>query len=189
VTPARAFASAALAMIGIAAAAVVSTQPAPQTFTATASVKKGGVSASAPFTVTIVRYSPEADREAVIAAVRHGGTTAARLVLARLGDAGFVQLGERRVAVKFAAERPTGSGRLVTVVTAEPVLFLGAGIPEAKPRDGFDVAVAMLDVPEAGGGVGEFVPAARIGLDAHGALLIEDYGATVVWLGNLAHAR
>jgi hypothetical protein len=33
------------------------------------------------------------------------------------------------------------------------------------------------------------VPAARIGLDEHGALLIEDYGATVVWLGNLAHAR
>jgi hypothetical protein len=33
---------------------------------------------------------------------------------------------------------------------------------------------------------GELVPAAKVGVDPKGALLIDDYGATVVWLTNVA---
>ena len=76
------------------------------------------------------------------------------------------------------------SGRLLTIVTAEPILFLGAGLPDAAPRDGFEVAVAMLDLT--GGRLsGELVPAAKVGVDPNGALLIDDYGATVVWLSGV----
>ena len=161
----------------------------PETFKATASVKHGEASASAPVVVTITRYASAGEREAVVKAVREHGTTGARQTLSTMPDAGFIELGGRRTAIKFAGVRPTGSGRLVTILTAEPILFLGAGIPSARARQGFDVAVAMLDVNDAGGGLGELAPAARVALDAEGALRIEDYGAAVVWLQGLARAR
>ena len=36
---------------------------------------------------------------------------------------------------------------------------------------------------------GELAPAAKIGLDSAGALVIQDYGATVVWLQGIIRAR
>jgi hypothetical protein len=170
-------------------AAVASAQTVPETFTATASVKRGAASAAAPITVTVTRYATAAERAAVMKAVRDGGAAAVRTALAAMPTAGFIQLGERRTDIKFAGERTTGSGRLVTLVTAEPILFVGAGIPAAKPMNGFDVAVAMLDLQADGGGLGELAPAAKVGLDEGGAFLIEDYGATVVWLKDLARKK
>jgi hypothetical protein len=170
-------------------AAVASAQTVPETFKATASVKRGAASAAAPFTVTVTRYATAAERAAVMKAVRDGGAAAVRTALAALPAAGFIQLGERRTPIRFAGERLTGSGRLVTVVTAEPILFVGAGIPESKPLSGFDVAVAMLDLQPDGAGLGELAPAARVSLDEGGAFLIEDYGATVVWLKDLARVK
>jgi hypothetical protein len=159
-------------------------QGTPETFAATATVKRAGVSASAPVSVTITRYSSDAERDAVMAAVRAGGSAALHRALGSAKDAGHIQLGDRRTAIKFVGQRPMPSGRLVTIVTAEPILFLGEGLPGSPPRDGFDVAVAMLDL--SGGKLsGELVPAAKVGVDPNGALLIDDYGATVVWLSGV----
>ena len=155
------------------------------TFTGTASVKRGAVSASAPVSVTISKYATETDIETVRKAAKAGGSPALRKTLSALGDAGFIQVGERRTAIKFAANRSTGSGRLITILTAEPILYLGAGIPAAKPREGFDVGIAMLDLDQKGG-KGELAPAAKVNIDDGGAIVIEDYGATVVWLADLA---
>jgi hypothetical protein len=181
----RALAVAAAAL----SAAIASAQSVPETFRATASVKHGEASASAPVVVTITRYASAEERDAVAKAVREQGTAGVRNTLAGMSDAGFIELGARRTAIKFAGVRPTGSGRLVTILTAEPVLLLGAGVPEARPRQGFEVAVAMLDLNDAGAGLGELAPAAKVALDAEGALRIEDYGATVVWLQGLARAK
>jgi hypothetical protein len=160
-----------------------------ETFTATASVRSGAVSASAPVTVTVTQYSSATDRAAVMAAVREAGTEGLRKALAALPDAGFIQLADRRTPIKYAGQRPTDTGRLLTLVTAEPILFLGAGIPAARSKDGFDVAVAMLEVPEKGAGSGELVPAGKVSLDEGGALLIEDYGSTVMWLNALTRGK
>ena len=178
---------AAALLVASACAAVVAAQAMPETFTATAAVRKGTVTASAPFSVTIARYGSAAEREAVMAALRNGGTAALKPILAKMADAGVLQIGERSTPIKFAAQRQTASGRLVTVVTAEPVLFLGGGLPAAQPRKGFDVAVAMLYPGDSA--FGELAPAAKVGLDSSGAILIEDYGATVVWLERLTAAR
>jgi hypothetical protein len=178
------------ALAWIAAAAPLAlAQPAAETFIATATLKTGAASASAPVTVSIARYASDAERDALIAAVRRGGSGGARTLLAPLGDAGFVQIGNRRTAIKFASQRSTGSGRLVTIVTAEPIVHLGAGLPESQSREGFDVAVAILDLSGAGGGTGELAPAAKVGVDESGGLRIQDYGATVVWLNGLERAR
>ena len=170
-------------------AARVSAQGAPETFTATANVKHGGASVSAPLKVIVTRYTSEDERATLARALRDGGTEGLRKALASQKDAGSVQLGERRTPIKFAGQRPTGSGRLVTVVTAEPILFLGAGVPSAKATTGFEVAVAMLDLKEGDTGLGELAPAAKVGVSDAGAFVIEDYGPAVVWLNALTRAR
>ena len=178
--------------VALAASLVVSgaaAQHEPETFKATATATRGDARATAPVTITIERYSSAADRTAVLAALRSHGTSGARRILSTLNDVGAIEIGGRRTAIKFAAARPVGSGRLVTILTAEPLFFLGAGLPAASARDGYDVAVAILDARDYGAGVGELAPAARVGVDADGALLIEDYGATVVWLQGLIRAR
>ena len=163
-------------------------QGTPETFAATATVKRAGASVSAPVSVTITRYSSDAERDAVMAAVRAGGSGALHRALGSAKDAGFIQLGDRRTVIKFVGQRPMPSGRLVTIVTAEPILYIGAGLPEAPPRDGFDVGVAMLELND-GKVSGELVPAAKVGVDPKGALLIDDYGATVVWLTGVAKSN
>ena len=47
---------------------------------------------------------------------------------------------------RLTLERPTDKGRLLTIVTDEPVVFLGAGVPGAKPREGYDFAIIDLDL-------------------------------------------
>ena len=103
--------AAAAVMIGTVLAAA-----APETFTATASVKRGAVMASAPVTITVTRYAPDAEREAAAKAVRQGGTTALKTLLAGKPDVGFIELGEKRTAVtaiRQAAQR-TGRRRIPT---------------------------------------------------------------------------
>ena len=183
----RPLASLTAALLVACACTVAAAQKAPETFSATAAVRKGAVTASAPFSVTITRYGSTAERDAVMKAIRDGGTAAVRHTLEMMPDAGFLQIGEHRTPIKFAAERPTASGRLVTVVTAKPILFLGEGLPASRPREGFEIAVAMLYPGDHA--FGELAPAAKVGVDHGGALLIEDYGTTVVWLEGLTTTR
>jgi hypothetical protein len=175
-------------MVAAVSTVFVTAQPVPETFTGTASIRKGEARVSAPLTVTITDYASDAERDAVLTALREHGNAGARRTLAAMKDAGVIQVGDRRTPIKFAAQRATGSGRLVTLLTAEPVLFIGGGLPDAKPRDGFDLALAILDLGE-NGGTGELVPAAKIGVDRGGALITEDYGAMVVWLHDLVRTQ
>ena len=172
-------AAAVLAAAGLAAAA-------PETFSATASVKKSGVSASAPVKVNVTRYATDAEREAAVAAVRKGGTQALKAALAPKPDVGYIELGDKRTPIKFAMERASGGGRLITVVTAEPILYLGEKFTPSKAVTGFDVAIAMFEVQASGPGIGDISPAAKVALDDKGALVVADYGEAVVWLNNIA---
>ena len=175
-------------LIGVAMVQAQAPAAATETLTGTASARKGTTRVSAPFSVTITRHASAAERDALIAAIRDEGTSGARRVLAAMPDAGAIQLGDRRTTVKFVSERTTGSGRLVTLLTAQPIVFVGAGLPDAQGRSGFDVALAFLDLQETGG-IGELAPAAKIGIDHGGAVVTEDYGATVIWLDHLVPAK
>jgi hypothetical protein len=175
--------------LALLAAHGVAGQAPAETFTGTASVQKGPTRASTTFSVTITRYASESERVAVAQALRSGGAAALRKALSAMADAGVIQLGELKTSIKYAGVRPTGSGRLVTVVAERPMLFVGAGVPNAAPRDGHDMAVAMLELKDGEPGTGELVPAAKVGVDDGGALIVENYGPSVVWLKNLAAAR
>jgi hypothetical protein len=176
---------AAVALVLTAAVGAVSAQG-PESFTATASVKNGPAGATFPVRVTVTRWTPENERATVLAAIKTGGPAVAK-ALGGLMDAGFIEVGTQRTPLKFAGQRDTGGGgRLVTVATATPVLFLGAGLPDAKPKAGFDVALAILDLTGGATGTGELAPAAKIGVNASGALVTSDYGNSVILLKNVA---
>ncbi len=133
-----------------------------ETITATASVRNAsGAATSAPLTVVVDRFATDAERDSLLAAVksgRNGGRTGAPRQAA--GRRNAVQLGSQRVAVKYAYARNAGSGRLITVITAQPI-----GGPDAKPKPGFDLGLALLELTASGPGHGELSPAAKVRID------------------------
>jgi hypothetical protein len=145
--------------------------------------RANGTEAAAKLTVTIRTLATNAQRDALIAAVKQGGT-AARDLLVKGQDVGSVQIGDRTTPVKYAYARSVGAGRLITVVTAEPIYFVGGGLPEAKPKAGYDLGLVLLDLSSTPGH-GEAAPAAKVKVDAQNAIVTEDYGADVVRLSNV----
>ena len=147
-----------------------------ETLSAVASIKTaGGVSSTAPVTVVVSKLATDAERDALIAEVKKGGTAAAHAWLSKRPDAGSIQVGARKTSIKYAYARSMGDGRLLTVATAEPIAFVGAGLPGAKPTTGFLLGVALLTVPGSGEGTGELSPAAKIRVDQQGAIVTEDF--------------
>ena len=154
-----------------------------EVFTATAAVKTAaGGSASAPVTITIDRKMSQKEAESLTAAFKTGGAAALRKGLAGVPPTGTVQLGAGSATpTRFTLERATGDGRLLTILTDQPLFFVGGGVPGAKPKEGYDFAVIDLVLDAKGTGSGTLAPAAKIRLNKD-AFVVEDYGAEVVRL-------
>lgn len=149
-----------------------------EVYTATAAVTAaGGTSVSSPVTVTIHRFASEADRAVLIATVKKGGTEGAQKWMAGRPDAGTLQLGARKAAIKFAYKTTATDGALITVGTAEPILFVGAGVPGTPRPRGYELGLLLLELPAKGPGRGELAPAAKVRVDAQGAIVTEDFNA------------
>jgi hypothetical protein len=160
--------------------------PAGATITATARVKgAGGVEASAPVTITIDRFSSDAERTAILDALKRGGTGGVRTLLATRDRIGSVQIGSSVTPVKYAYGTPTADGRLITVVTGSPIAFIGASAPRASDKTGFDLGLVVLEVATSGSGKGEIVPAAKVRIGEKGEIVTEDYSSEVVQLVNV----
>ena len=124
----------------------------------------------------------QSEADALVAAFKTGGAAALKKALAGTAATGTVQLGTGKpTPTRFTLERPTGEGRLLTIVTDQPLLFLGAGMPGAKPKEGYDFGVIDIQVDAKGGGSGTLAPAARLRVN-QGAFVVEDYGAEMVRL-------
>ena len=158
-------------------------QAAAEVFTATAAVKAaGGASASAPVTITVDRKMSQSEADSLVAAFKAGGADALRKKLVGIPPTGTVQIGTGTATpTRFTIERPTGEGRLLTILTDKPLAFLGAGVPGAKPKEGYDFAVIDIQVDAKGNGSGTLAPAAKIKLNQD-AFVVEDYSGEVVRL-------
>jgi len=161
----------------------------PETFTAKAVVKSPQASASSAVTIQIDRFVSDADRDRLMTVFKANDDHAAREALTKMADIGFIDVAGKRSAIKYAYARPSGGGRLITVVTASPLLFLGGAAPDAKPREGFNHAIALLMVDAADSGEGELAPAARVRVDANGAIVTKDYGPEVVRLTSISKTK
>jgi hypothetical protein len=171
------------------ASSPMAAQSSGEMFTATASMKSEAASATAPVKISVTHFATDAERSSVMSALKTGGTPAMRQVLAGMKDAGSIEVGQRSTPIKYAYARPTGPGRLVTIVTAQPIIFLGAGLPEAKPKAGYDVAIALLVLEGNDSGHGELAPAAKVKINESGAVVVDDYGADKVWLKDVARTK
>lgn len=162
---------------------VVVAQTAPKTYTATATVKTaGGASMTAPVTITISRWTTDAERTAAMAALKKGDA-ALKAALEGMKATGTIQVGGRSTPLHYARTLSTGAGTLVTVVATQPIAYLGAGIPEQKPKTGYQYAFATFEVDGAGKGTaGDLAPAAKLKLGPGDAVVVDDYGVEAVRL-------
>jgi hypothetical protein len=169
----------------LACAATAMAQARAETFAADAKVTRAdGTQASAKITATIQSFATDAERDALVAAVKKGGT-AARDLLAKRPDAGSIQVGNQTTPVKYAYSRAAGAGRLITLVTAQAIHYVGGDRPDAQPKAGYDLGLVLLDL-SATPGTGEIAPAAKVRVDAQNAIVTEDYGGVaMVHLSNV----
>lgn len=152
------------------------------TFTATATVK--GTGRSAALTVMVQTYSTDGDREALAKALKQGGNTAARELLSKKADVGSVLLGTNATPVKYAHDEHVGPHRVITIVTAVPIHFVGGDAPNARLKVGYNLGVIQLDLSNTPG-TGAAAPAAKVSVDKDNGLIIEDYGAEEVVLSKV----
>jgi hypothetical protein len=154
-----------------------------ETFSATAAVKTAGAAtASAPVTVVVDRKMPQAEADKLVGAFKTGGPAALRKALVGVAPTGTVQLGSGAATpTRLTIERATDKGRLLTIVADQPILFLGAGVPGAKPKEGYDFAIIDIEVDAKGAGSGTLAPAAKVTVK-NGVFVVDDYGAELVRL-------
>lgn len=163
-------------------------QSAPETFTAAATLKTAaGASVTAPVVISITRWTTDAERSTAIAALKSGASAALKKALEATPESGTIQVGDQKAPLRFARAVDTSGGRLVTVVTSQPILHIGAGAPDAKPKAGYDLAFATFEVDSSGkGNAGDLAPAAKLKVDANDAIVVDDYGTEAVRLSGIA---
>ena len=185
-----------MAISGVLGLAVVTATPAAraqagsETFTATATVKTaGGATASAPVTIVVDRKMSQSEADKFMAAFKAGGAAELRKALTGVKPTGSVKIGSGALTpTRLTIERRTDKGRLITIVVDQPLLFLGAGAPGAKPKEGYDFAVIDLEVSDAGTGSGVISPAAKISTN-QGAFVVSDYSSEQIQLTKVAKAK
>ena len=182
----------ALAVVALAlsAPAALAQAQGKEVYNATASLKtEAGATMTAPVVLTIDRWTTDEDRDKVVLALKGGGTPAVQNLLASMPDTGSLRLGKIKTPVRFARSLPVAGGKVVTLVTAQPVFFVGAGLPGSKPveKAGYNVAVVIFQVDADGkGDAGDLAPAAKVKLDDKSGFVVEDYGAEAVRLTGIA---
>lgn len=153
-----------------------------EVFRATAKVGTATAAGDAHVSIEIDSYTPERDLQAMEQALKSGGSTAFLEALRRAPVAGRFKAGDKVFTIRWARARPAASGRVISLVMDTPVYFVGAGLPGAKPRTGFDVAVALLNMDSAGVGQGTLAAAAKVKPGGDSGVEVEDYASEPVKL-------
>jgi hypothetical protein len=157
-------------------AAQTRNRSAPEVFTASLHVAGAtGGAAAASIQIQIQRYTPEADRTAVENALKSGGYPAFLTALRKAPDVGAVSMNERKWTIRWAREQSRPNGRTIVIVTDQPIYFVGGGSVDAKPREGYEVAVIQMHVDDVGLGNGSMAAAARVKPGGEAGVQIDDY--------------
>jgi len=161
---------------------------APETFTANIQAlgAKGGAAATT-IDIDIRRYTPDADRTAVETALKTGGYAAFLTALRKAPEVGSVSMGDKKWAIRWAREQPSGKfDRRIVVVTDQPMFFIGGGAADAKPRAGYEVAVIEMTVDNVGLGKGTMTAAAKVKPGGDAGVRIDDYAEKPIQLTTVS---
>ena len=160
---------------------------APESFRANGQAIEGGAGVAAAFAFQIDAYTPDADREPLLAALKSGGSPAFVEALKKAKIVGYLQGGDRKVPIRYARATPTaGGGRRIVLVTDAPVYFVGGGALDAAPKAGYDVAVVEFEVDSVGLGSGSMAAAARVKAGGPAGVQIDDYAKQPIKLVTVA---
>jgi hypothetical protein len=165
----------AAAILPVHAAAQAKKHTAPEVFNARASVAAAAGRGDAYVTMRVDRYSAPKDIDAMEQALKNGGTVAFGVALRKAPIVGHFEVGTQTFAIRWARQSENDRGRVITLVTDTPVYFVGAGVPGAKSREGFDLSVIQLNVDTAGMGEGTMAAAAKVKPNADGGVAVDAY--------------
>ena len=121
---------------------------APETFMSQAQVIGSALgAAAAPIKIVIQRYTPEAERRAIEAALGDRRVSCFPTCTSRSRPTSDTSSTARRSSPSDTHAKPRrDKGRRIDVVTDRPIFFVGGGAPDARPRESFDVAVLRMEV-------------------------------------------
>ena len=139
------------------------------------------------FVISIDRYNTDQERDMLATALKQGGYPAFLPVLRKSPLVGHITAGKQQFDIRYAYQKPsaataTKNGRTIVIVTDKPVYFVGGGKADAKPREGYEVAVAQFDVDDVGLGSGTMAMAARVKPGGPAGVQIDDYADKPVQL-------
>jgi hypothetical protein len=161
------------------------TTTAPETFNARATVGSTSGQGDAYVTIKVEKYSAEKDVQAMEAALKDGGSTGFVAALKKAPVVGQLTIGDKTFTIRWARQKDTATGRTISFVVDSPVYFIGGGLPGAKARDGFDVAVIQLTMDSSGLGQGKMAAAAKVKPGGDTGVEIEAYDAEPVTLRSV----
>lgn len=153
------------------------TPTAPEKFSINAGMKGPDTgAASANFVVNVQRYNTEKERAALAETLRTGGYPGFLPAVRKSPIVGHLEVGSQVYNIRYAYQTVTDKGRSIVVVVDKPVYFAGGGRPDAKPREGYELAVAQFEVDDIGLGKGTMAGAARVKPGGPAGVQIDDYG-------------
>jgi hypothetical protein len=151
-----------------------------ETFSARAEGAAAGMAAT-ELRIHIDRYTTDAEQQAAVTALETGGSAGLATAFRVTPATGYVEIGVRRWAIRYARQERTPNGRKIVIVLDQPVVFPGGGEPNLRLRDRFQLAVLQFEVDAAGTGQGTMAAAARIGRGgATGVELTDDSNEPIV---------
>jgi hypothetical protein len=158
-------------------------------FTGTATVKTAGGVSETPMAFTLDRKMAPGEADAMLAAFKTGRAAGLRKALAGATATGSVHIGAGKpIPSRLIIERATATGRRITIVTGQPLAFVGSGAPGTKPKPGADFALIELSVDAAGTGTGTVAAATAVTVD-RGAFVVADPTAETVRLTGVKKVR
>lgn len=143
-----------------------------------------GKQITVPVTITLERPMPEVNRRAVVEKIR-SNPDSAKSVLTSYPQLGLIEADKLSVPIRYSYSSALVDGENITVISDEPLGFIGGAAKDAKPKKGFDLTYVMLTIKTDGDSKGEMGPATKVKWMESGAPAPERYGNKIVWIENV----
>jgi hypothetical protein len=127
--------------------------------------------------VHIDRFTADKDRTMLVNTLKTSGYQAFLPALKKAPIVGYITVKTQKWNLRWAHQEVKDLGQTITVATDTPVYFAGGGAADAKPREGYEMAIIRLEVDTIGMGKGLFATAARVKANANATgVEVDDYG-------------
>jgi hypothetical protein len=171
-----------VAVAGLLACWVVVTRAAveyPLTMVADAQVKTEVAMVNASITIRVDRPMEPSRWTRVTDALKFNGYPGFLNTLRTLPSIGTIELGTRKVLLRYSHEQPAGAGSRLVLVADRPLFFLGEA---DKSRAGYELTIVEVTFDAQGRASGRMTGAARVKPAGDGGVVLDDFAEAPVQL-------